>query len=250
MNSVLIISFAFLSYLIGSINWAVFISKRKKSDIRTLGSGNPGTLNMSRNFGLKFGILTFLLDVLKGVVPTLVTYFVFKGDIIENSEFYASDFAILLSGLCVILGHIFPVYMDFKGGKGIASTIGVLIVCNSVYGLSWAVIVIMSLVAALLFIYLTEFGAMGSFIAITPPAVCVSIRLFLTYGKTTNSITSVINLLCNLFVFGICFFTWVAHRKNIERMLAGDEHPTSIKSMVVKAKAKKLEEKMKAENNK
>lgn len=249
MTSVLLICFAVLSYLIGSINWAVLISKRKKTDIRTLGSGNPGTLNMSRNFGLKFGILTFLLDVLKGVVPTLVTFFVFAGGQFENSEFFIADFAILLSGLCVVLGHIFPVYMDFKGGKGIASTIGVLIVCNSVYGLNWAVIVIMSLVAALLFIYLTEFGAMGSFIAITPPAVCVSIRLFLTYGNTLNSVTSLVNLISNLLVFGICFFTWVAHRKNIERMLAGDEHPTSIKSMVVKAKAKKLEEKKKNEKN-
>ena len=243
MNSLLIICFTALSYLIGSINWAVFISKRQHKDIRTLGSGNPGTLNMSRNFGIKFGIFTFLLDVLKGVVPTLVTYFVF-GDIkFNNSNFLIADFAVLLSGLFVILGHIYPVYMDFKGGKGIASTIGVLIVCNSLYGIAWGAVVIMSLVCALIFIFVTEFGAMGSFIAITPPAIAVAIRLSMTYGETVNSVTSIIHVFSNLIILAICFFTWLAHRKNIERMLSGDEHPTSIKSMVIKAKAKKLKNK-------
>ena len=243
MISLLLISFAVLSYLIGSINWAVLISRGQKKDIRKLGSGNPGTLNMSRNFGLKFGVLTFFLDVLKGVVPTLVTFFVFYGAKFNNSEFYVSDFAIYLSGLCVVLGHIFPLYMNFKGGKGIASTIGVLIVCNSVYGLTWVAVVVMALVAALLFIYFTEFGAMGSFIAITPPAVSGSIRLFLTYNGATDAVTPIINVLTNLLIFAICFFTWFAHRKNIERMLAGEEHPTSIKAMIVKAKAKKIAEK-------
>ncbi len=240
MNSILLVSFALLSYLVGSINWAVVISKTKKSDIRKMGSGNPGTLNMSRNFGLKFGILTFLLDVLKGVVPTLVTFFVFGEDLFVESSFYVKDFAIFLSGLCVVLGHIFPLYYGFKGGKGIASTIGVLIVCNSVYGISWAVVVIMAIVAALLFIYFTEFGAMGSFIAITPPAISCSIRLSLTYKAVTDSVTSAIYIITNLLILLICFFTWFAHRKNIERMLAGDEHPTSIKAMIVKAKEKKL----------
>lgn len=243
MINLLLVCFAVLSYLIGSINWAVFISKSKKRDIRTLGSGNPGTLNMSRNFGLKFGLLTFFLDVLKGAIPTLVTYFIFMGAKFENSEFYISDFAIFLSGLCVVLGHIFPIYMGFRGGKGIASSIGVLIVCNSVYGWEWAVVVIMALVAALLFIYFTEFGAMGSFIAITPPAVSASIRLFLTYKGTTDYSTSVINVITNILILAICVFTWFAHRQNIKRMLAGEEHPTSIKSMIIKAKAKKLEKK-------
>ena len=78
MINVYLAIFAFISYLIGSINWSIIISKSQKKDIRSLGSGNPGTLNMSRNFGLKFGLLTFLLDVLKGAVPTLVAFFVFK----------------------------------------------------------------------------------------------------------------------------------------------------------------------------
>jgi glycerol-3-phosphate acyltransferase PlsY len=249
MNNVLIlVLFAIGSYLFGNVNWAIIISKLKKTDIRSMGSGNPGTLNMSRNLGLKFGLLTFFLDIMKGVIPTLAVFFVFKGKNFENSVFAISDFAIYLCGLCVVLGHIYPIIFKFKGGKGIASTIGVFLVCQSVYGWTWAVIIIMSLIAALVFILLTEFGAMGSFIAITPSAIAGSIRLFVVYGRIVNSACLTFYIVTNMLIFAICLFTWFAHRHNIERMLAGDEHPTSIKEMVVKMKAKKAKAKEDAEN--
>ncbi len=239
MSDVIILSiFAIASYMFGNINWAIIISRTKKQDIRKMGSGNPGTLNMSRNLGLKFGLLTFFLDIMKGVIPTLIAFFVFRGKRFVNSEFAISDFAVYLCGLCVVLGHIYPVVFKFKGGKGIASTIGVFIACESVSEGPWIVVIIMALVAALVFIYLTEFGAMGSFIAITPPVIASLIRLYILYGKHTGS-TMLLFIATNIIIFTICFFTWFAHRKNIERMLAGDEHPTSIKEMVVKMKAKK-----------
>ncbi len=239
---IILILFALGSYMFGNINWAIIISKSKNKDIRKMGSGNPGTLNMSRNMGLKFGLLTFFLDIMKGVIPTLTVFFVFQGKFFPNSQFAISDFAIYLCGFAVVMGHIYPVVFKFKGGKGIASTIGVFLVCESVYGIEWAVIIIMALVAALLFIYLTEFGAMGSFIAITPPVIASLIRLFNVYGNFRFSVdptTTTLYVLTNFLVFAICFFTWFAHRRNIERMLSGDEHPTSIKEMVVKMKAKK-----------
>lgn len=244
----LLICLPILSYFVGNINWALLISKFKKSDIRKLGSGNPGTLNMSRNFGLKIGLLTFFLDVLKGAVPTLVAFLVFRNKFFEVSKFNVADFAIYLCGLCAVLGHIYPVALKFKGGKGIASTIGVFLVCESVHGWEWAVVSIMAIVAALAFIYFTEFGAMGSFIAITPPAISGSIRLFMHFSNASVQAV-VIWFITNMLIFLICFFTWFAHRKNIERMLSGDEHPTSIKEMVVKMKAKKLAEKNKLEQN-
>ena len=108
--------------------------KAKKNDIRKLGSGNPGTLNMSRNLGLKAGLLTFFLDIMKGSVPTLIAFFVFKDKCFKNSTFIIADFAIFLCGFCAVLGHIYPVFLKFKGGKGIATTIGVFIVCQSVFG--------------------------------------------------------------------------------------------------------------------
>ena len=132
-----------ISYLIGSVNWALIISKFKRSDIRKIGSGNPGTLNMSRNFGLKFGLLTFFLDVFKGAIPTLIAFFVFGDEQFADSEFYIRDFAIYLCGLCVVLGHIYPIYFKFKGGKGIASTIGVFLIAESVHGVGWAMVAVM-----------------------------------------------------------------------------------------------------------
>jgi glycerol-3-phosphate acyltransferase PlsY len=222
----------------------------KKTDIRKLGSGNPGTLNMSRNLGLGIGLLTFFLDVLKGALPTLVAYFVTRDRFFKDTVFNVSDFAIFLCGLGVVLGHIYPVFFKFKGGKGIASTIGVFLVCSSVCGWEWAVVAIMAIVAATVFIYLTEFGAMGSFIAITPPAISNSIRLYLKYNGAEGSVVLAFHIVSNLIIFAICLFTWFAHRHNIKRMLAGEEHPTSIKEMVVKLKAKKAAAKAAEEQKK
>ncbi len=236
---ILLFVFSLASYMFGNINWAIIISKSKKQDIRKMGSGNPGTLNMSRNLGLKFGLLTFFLDIMKGFIPTIFAFFFFRGKRFVNSDFIISDLAVYLCGLCVVLGHIFPVVFKFKGGKGIASTIGVFIACESVSEGPWIVVIIMALVAALVFIYLTEFGAMGSFIAITPPVIASLIRLYILYGQYTSGPTMVLFIITNIVIFAICFFTWFAHRRNIERMLSGDEHPTSIKEMVVKMKAKK-----------
>lgn len=240
IDIILLVVLAICSYLFGNINWAIFISKLKRMDIRTMGSGNPGTLNMSRNLGLKIGLLTFFLDIMKGVIPALVAFFVFGEKTFVNSSFLIRDFGMYLCGFCVVLGHIYPVFLKFKGGKGIASTIGVFITCESVCGWEWFAIALMALVAAAVFIYFTEFGAMGSFIAITPPAVGSNIRLFLTYEFVSNTTTIALHVITNMIILAICFFTWFAHRRNIERMLAGEEHPTSIKEMVVKAKAKKL----------
>ena len=240
MISLYLAIFAVVSYFIGNLNWAIIISKFKKTDIRTMGSGNPGTLNMSRNFGLKLGLLTFFLDILKGAIPTLVAFFFFKNKTFSGTAFIVSDFAIYLCGFSAILGHIYPVALKFKGGKGIASTIGVFIITESVHGMGWASVAIMAIVAAAVFIYFTEFGAMGSFIAITPPAISSLIRLYLYYGTVYLPSVRIFHILANVLIFLICFFTWFAHKKNIQRMLAGEEHPTSIKEMVVKMKAKKL----------
>ena len=129
-----------------------------------------------------------------------------------------------------------------QGGKGIATTIGALLVCSITSGWPW-VIAVMACVAAVVFIYVTEFGAMGSFIAITPPAVANVIYLFLKYNTYDTQILSVnvfYRISC-LIIALTCFITWLAHRKNIERMLKGEEHHTSIKTMIFNHKMKKRE---------
>ena len=241
--------FAVVSYLIGNVNNAIWISKLKKNDIRNLGSGNPGTMNMSRNFGIKIGILTLFLDALKGAIPALIGYFVFlnKSPAV-GVPFDMSDLAKYAFGFCAVLGHIFPVLFKFKGGKGIATTIGALMVCSCSSGLATTLIAVMSCVAAVLFIYHTEFGAMGSFIAITPPAVANSIYLYVKYAGLPGIRSQDVLYMISCGIIGlICFATWLAHRKNIERMLKGEEHATSIKTMIFKHKQKKLAQK--AKNN-
>lgn len=113
---------AILSYCLGSVNFAVIFSRLiKKSDVRTVGSGNPGTTNMYRVFGLRMGMLTLVCDVLKGVICCLITFFALRG-LGEETAIQAECF----SGLFAVLGHVFPAMYRFKGGKGVATTIGVM----------------------------------------------------------------------------------------------------------------------------
>lgn len=113
------------SYLLGSIQPSYILGKRLKHvDIRDFGSGNSGATNAIRVFGIRFGISCLLIDAAKGAVAILIAKYVFGPSVVEPS---ISLILQLLSGLCVILGHNHPFYMDFQGGKGIAASIGVLL---------------------------------------------------------------------------------------------------------------------------
>ena len=105
---------AVVSYLIGCFNFALLISRRKKRDITKIGSGNPGTMNMSREFGLKVGLLTFFCDALKGAVPCVIAYFLYRNFVFTGTVIAVSDISRYFCGLFVVIGHIFPVTMRFK----------------------------------------------------------------------------------------------------------------------------------------
>lgn len=112
---------AVLSYLVGSVNFAVIFSRLiKKSDVRKVGSGNPGTTNMYRVFGLRMGALTLACDILKGVTCCLVARFASSS---LGAE--ASLQMQYLAGLFVVLGHVFPAFYRLRGGKGVATALGV-----------------------------------------------------------------------------------------------------------------------------
>ena len=117
-----------LAYLLGSISFAVVLSKAfMKKDVRELGSGNAGTTNVMRTGGFKLGALTFLGDVLKGFVACFVGKLVFA-NVFENGDVYAV-YGAFLCGLACMLGHVFPIFFQFKGGKGIATSVGIFAVC-------------------------------------------------------------------------------------------------------------------------
>lgn len=227
------------SYLMGNINFAILISKLKKRDIRTLGSGNPGTLNMSRNFGLKIGLLTLVLDILKGAIPTFVGFILYKDLLFLGTDLPISQVTMVGCGFFAVLGHIFPVFMKFKGGKGIATTIGVFCVCNPLVAL-------ISGALAIVFILITEIGAMGSFIATTPGAIFACYQAYKNYINVTPSTNAVIlAIVTNFFIVSIIILTWYAHRQNIKRMITDEEHPTNwlqmIRESIIKKKAQKTE---------
>ena len=230
------------SYLIGNVNFAIIISKLKKRDIRTLGSGNPGTLNMSRNFGLKIGVLTLLLDILKGVIPTLVGYLIYNDTYFIGTTLSIEMVAKVGCGFFAVLGHVFPVFMKFKGGKGIATTIGVFAVCNPI-------IALISGALAIAFILFTEIGAMGSFIATTPGAIAMCYSVYQDYilarAVTVNNI--ILAAVTNLFALAIIVLTWYAHRKNIKRLLTEEEHPTNWRQIIRESRIKKKNKKLKKE---
>ena len=117
-----------VAYLFGSISFAVIFSKLfMKQDVREMGSGNAGTTNVMRTGGFKLGALTFLGDVLKGFVACFLAKIVFS-KIFENGDEWAV-YGAYVCGLACMIGHVFPIFFQFKGGKGIATSVGIFAVC-------------------------------------------------------------------------------------------------------------------------
>lgn len=204
-----------ISYLCGNISFARIISKSKKDDITKLGSGNPGSTNILRNYGAKYGVLNLALDMFKGFVPSLVSYYVFGHDYVM----------LYIAGISSMLGHIYPVFFGFKGGKGIATMLGmflaanpiVTLICVGVGAVIWAIF---------------EYGSVVSFLCITTLTVVEGIRARMNLDVVSRKI------IC-LILFAIFIFTWYAHRKNIERLLLGKESKASL----IKKTKKKLKSK-------
>ena len=230
-----------VGYFIGCINFAIIISRVKsggKGDIRNIGSGNPGMLNMSRAYGMKIGVLVLFLDIMKGVVPSLCAKLLFKRLALVGSGFPLQESAIFLAGFSAVCGHVFPFWLKFKGGKGISTTIGVFLIAQPLYTLIFGV-------SAIAFIIITSIGSMGSFIAITPPAIFAAWKFYAkNYALTQGSLSAkIVFIFTEVLILLIIVVTWWAHRKNIQRLLKGEEHPTNwlqmIRNVKFKSKLKK-----------
>ncbi|MBE5741435.1 MAG: glycerol-3-phosphate acyltransferase [Clostridiales bacterium] len=209
-----------VSYFIGNLNWARVISRVQHGDITKSGSGNPGTLNVWRTFGFWPGVFTFILDAVKGIVPTLVAYLTF-GYIGCSPEI-----AVYVAGFSVVLGHIFPVCFKFKGGKGIATSIGVFLVAN------WwvALIVFAIMILGMLFVKYASIFTIGFVVAMSIVEICVCNPL---------------NWVNYIFISGILLLVVYAHRSNIKKLLTGKENKTELwnmlKGLVNKKKKKTVE---------
>ena len=200
------------SYLIGNISFARILSAIKKEDITKKGSGNPGTINMIRTYGIKFGGLTLLLDVCKGAIPSLIGYFIFGG---KDNELF-SLIGLYMCGLSTIVGHVYPVFFKFKGGKGIACTLGVFLVANPLCLLIFFVI-------AFIYMLFFDYGSVASLLIVSALTV---IETYLISLKAIEP--NIVSFALSLLIFAIFGLTWFAHRKNILRLLTGKENKTNL----------------------
>jgi glycerol-3-phosphate acyltransferase PlsY len=182
----------FVAYLLGSVSAAILVCKiLGLSDPRVGGSGNPGTTNVMRLHGKKAALLTLAGDIFKGIIPVLLA------KVIVNSEFIVA-----LSGLAVFLGHIFPVYFKFKGGKGVATLIGILFATHWLLGIAY---VLTWILTACVFRY----SSLAALIAALLMPVC-------TYFIQQN----------NQYVISFAVITVILfwrHKSNIHNLLNGKE---------------------------
>lgn len=200
---------AIIAYLIGSISSSVIISKKMAGfDVREKGSGNAGTTNVLRTVGKKAAALTLLCDVLKGVVAILIAFIV--GKIVKNVD---KALLIQIAGIFVVLGHNFPLFFGFKGGKGIATSIGVILLINWKIGL---ICLVFGLVL-IIFTRMVSVGSIGS--AILYPVVTIFIG--------GNFITGDGGMKYFIFSLILAFMAIFNHRENIRRIAAGTENKLS-----------------------
>ncbi len=202
---------AIIAYLIGSINFSVIFSKKMAGfDVREKGSGNAGTTNMLRSVGKKAAAITLLCDILKGVVAIIAA-------ILIGNLFNASNKAILvqIAGIAVVIGHTFPIFFGFKGGKGVATSLGILIMSNWEIGL-------ICLAVGVTLIIITKMVSVGS---------CMAAILFavLTFFIKDNYIVSEGS---SYLVYSIILAAFILfnHRSNIVRLIQGKENKISFKS--------------------
>ena len=203
---------AIIAYAIGSINFSVIISRKYAGfDVREKGSGNAGSTNMLRSVGKKAAAVTLLCDILKGVIAILIAVVI--GDIVKSSD---KALLVQIAGIAVVIGHTFPIFFEFKGGKGVATSLGVLLMTNWQIGL-------ICLVFAIVIMACTKMVSMGSVGA----AILFPV---LTLFISNHFIVEASGF--KYFFYSIILAAIVAfnHRENIRRILNGTENKLSFKN--------------------
>lgn len=202
---------AVISYLLGSVNSAIVVSKALyKEDVRSHGSGNAGLTNMLRTYGKGAAALTLVGDMAKTALAVLFTALIFgfsyNGGISMSGYCY-------LAGLCAVLGHVYPIFYGFKGGKGVLVTaVTALILCPAVFG---ALITLFIIIVAI-----SGYVSLGSIIVASLFPICVCLNSYLVSGGV-----SPLTVACTLFLGA--FIVW-CHRSNIKRLRSGTEKKISI----------------------
>lgn len=203
-----------VSYLLGSLNFAIIISgKHYRQDIRSHGSKNAGTTNMMRTYGKKAAALTLLGDLLKAIVSCLIGYALL------------GQLGAYVAGLFCMVGHIFPIFYGFKGGKGVATAAATILMCNPI-------------VFAILFALFVALVLMSKYLSLG------SIMCMLLYPLVLNFIDTLLFGGCQYVIFAVLMAVLVVmkHWENIKRLTQGKENKFSFKKSVKPDELKKDEE--------
>jgi glycerol-3-phosphate acyltransferase PlsY len=195
-----------LAYLIGSIPTAVWVSKAFFGiDIREYGSGNAGATNTFRVLGSRWGTFVMIIDMLKGVAATslyiLLPYYM-------HNELERTNFMVGL-GLSAVLGHIFPIWADFRGGKGVATLFGMILAIQPI-------VAVYCVGVFLLVLYLTRFVSLSSILA----SVAFAILILVIFNEK--------ELVYRGFALAVALMVVLTHQKNITRLLRGSESKVPI----------------------
>ncbi|KNF08715.1 glycerol-3-phosphate acyltransferase PlsY [Gottschalkia purinilytica] len=188
-----IIIIILISYLLGNFQTSYILGRVfKKTDIRKFGSGNAGTTNALRVFGKKIAIATLLIDALKGVAAVMI------------GREISGDIGAITAGVSVVIGHNWPVFLKFKGGKGIATTIGVGLTITFLSG-------IISIILGILIVIKTKYVSLGSLLAV----IIWPVITIIVYKPFNLSLLILTTLLAIMALY--------KHRSNIRRLLSGQE---------------------------
>jgi len=197
------------AYLLGSVPFGVILARLHGVDLRKVGSGNIGATNVGRALGKKWGIVCFVLDALKGLVPMVVAMVMLPEDKGPRELWIW-----LAAGGAAIIGHIFPIYLGLRGGKGVATSLGVVLglwpyytVCGLVAAISWS-----------LALYLWRYVSLASMIASLDFVIALVILIMLLPSWDFATLWPLV-----LFASIMAALVILRHRDNIRRLLAGNE---------------------------
>jgi acyl phosphate:glycerol-3-phosphate acyltransferase len=198
-----LIFIAVVGYLVGSVPFGYIAGRLAGVDIRNIGSSNVGATNVVRTLGKRFGYPVFLLDFLKGVAAVEMSILVFN----YSSAQMSRELCAIVGGACCVVGHLFPIWLGFKGGKGVATSGGVI------FGLMPLVALVMAFVWIVVF-QTTRYVSLASVAAVI--AVPIATGAMLHFGKLHAPV---------LFYFSLCLAAVVIaqHRSNFSRLASGTE---------------------------
>lgn len=218
MSYIAFILIAIVSYLLGSLNFGVILSNHvKKDDVRNHGSGNAGTTNMLRNYGKRIALMTIIGDMLKVFIAIAVAFLIVRyspallgntGEIslqsLDTNMFIKS-----LAGFFCVLGHIFPCYFRFKGGKGVATAGGM------VFAIDWRIALIL-LAVFIIIVAVTKYVSLGSIIM----AILYPVFIFIFHRSIVLTVIAA--------VFTVVVIA--AHKENIKKLIHHTESKIDFKS--------------------